>query len=77
MLMRYKNPDIIHAFFGCMEMIAQHFAGVLFDLESHMLDNLMYFTVRALALQERYSLVSACKFLVCCIVPMSDLQQKD
>ncbi|OCB89261.1 ARM repeat-containing protein [Sanghuangporus baumii] len=59
-----KNPDVVQAFFGCMEMVAQHFTDTMFDMPSNAMNDLMAFTIRALSLQERYSLVSACKFLV-------------
>ncbi|KAI5120002.1 hypothetical protein M0805_008463 [Coniferiporia weirii] len=58
------NPDIVQAFFGCVEMVVQHFASLLFQLPPGALDALMQCSVQALSLQERYSLVSACKFLV-------------
>ncbi|KAL5498163.1 hypothetical protein ACEPAH_2293 [Sanghuangporus vaninii] len=59
-----KNPDVVQAFFGCMEMVALHFSDTMFDMPSNAMNDLMAFTIRALSLQERYSLVSACKFLV-------------
>ncbi|THH07205.1 hypothetical protein EW145_g3549 [Phellinidium pouzarii] len=59
-----SNPDIVQAFFGCMEMVAQHFADLLFELPPGALEALMQCAVKTLSLQERYSLVSACKFLV-------------
>lgn len=45
-------------------MVAQHFADVLMEMSAGAIHHLMSFTVRALAMQERYSLVAACKFLV-------------
>ncbi|EJD04736.1 ARM repeat-containing protein [Fomitiporia mediterranea MF3/22] len=58
------NPDIVQAFFGCMEMVSQHFAGLFFQLPQGAVEALMQCSVKALTLQERYSLVAACKFLV-------------
>ena len=45
-----------------------HFTGLFFDLTPGALDTLMQCSVKALTMQERYSLVAACKFLVCMIV---------
>ncbi|KAH8115086.1 ARM repeat-containing protein [Phellopilus nigrolimitatus] len=73
------NPDIVQAFFGCMEMVAQHFAGLFFQLPDGAIEALMQCSVQALSLQERYSLVSACKFLVYLInrtVPVETLEER-
>jgi len=59
-----NNPDIVQDFFSCMEMVVQHFAPLLFRLPPAALDALIQCTVRALTLQERYSLVAACTFIV-------------
>jgi len=58
-----SNPDVVQAFFGCMVAAAEHFAVVLLRLPSGSLAGLMQCAIRALSLQERYSLVSACRFL--------------
>ncbi|TDL27101.1 ARM repeat-containing protein [Rickenella mellea] len=70
------NPDVVQAFFGCMDMIAQHFTAVFFRLPSIAFDALIQCAIRALSLQERYSLVSACTFLGTLInrtIPNEDL----
>ncbi|THV01907.1 ARM repeat-containing protein [Dendrothele bispora CBS 962.96] len=57
------NPDIVQEFFSCMDRAAQFFTSNFYSLPSGALDALMNCTVRALTLQERYSLVSASSFL--------------
>jgi hypothetical protein len=54
----------VQAFFGGMEKIAQHFVGTFYELPPGALDALMQAAVRALGMQERYSLAYACSFLV-------------
>ncbi|KAG1744571.1 armadillo-type protein [Suillus paluster] len=58
------NPDIVQAFFGCMDTIAKHFLVVFYRLPPGALDALMQCAVTSLSLQERYSLVATCTFLV-------------
>ncbi|KAL0062877.1 hypothetical protein AAF712_010197 [Marasmius tenuissimus] len=58
-----NNPDIVQEFFTCLERVAQNLPGNLFSLPPGGLDTLMQCAIRALTLQERYSLVSACSFL--------------
>jgi len=58
-----SNPDVVQAFFGCMEPVALHFLGAFYRLPPGALDALMQCAVGSLALQERYSLVAACTFL--------------
>ncbi|EIN05146.1 ARM repeat-containing protein [Punctularia strigosozonata HHB-11173 SS5] len=57
------NPDIVQAFFDCMEKIAIHFIASFYRLPPGHLDSLMRCAIQALSLQERYALVSASTFL--------------
>ena len=59
-----QNPDIVQEFFDFMEKCAQHFVSVLYQLPPGSFDALITCAITALSLQERYSLVSASKFLV-------------
>ena len=59
-----QNPDIVQEFFDFMEKCAQYFVSVLYQLPPGSFDALITCAVTALSLQERYSLVSASKFLV-------------
>ncbi|EAU87903.1 hypothetical protein CC1G_01550 [Coprinopsis cinerea okayama7 len=58
-----SNPDIVQEFFSCMDRVAQDFTKSFYALPPGMLDLLMQCAISALALQERYSLVSACNFM--------------
>ncbi|RDB17659.1 Importin-13 [Hypsizygus marmoreus] len=58
-----NNPDIVQEFFGCMDRAAQDFTRSFYSLPPGALDALMNCAISGLALQERYSLVSACNFL--------------
>ncbi|KAF8305820.1 hypothetical protein DL93DRAFT_2065964, partial [Clavulina sp. PMI_390] len=58
------NPDLVQAFFSCMDSIAHTFLRSMTVMPPELSNALMDCTTRAIALQERYSLVSACKFLV-------------
>ncbi|KAF5368680.1 hypothetical protein D9757_010224 [Collybiopsis confluens] len=58
-----NNPDIVQEFFLCLDRVVQHFAGNFYLLPPGAFDALMQYSIRALALQERYSLVAACTFL--------------
>ncbi|KAF9073098.1 ARM repeat-containing protein [Rhodocollybia butyracea] len=58
-----NNPDIVQEFFLCLDRVAQNFTGNFYTLPPGALDTLMQCTIRALTLQERYSLVAACTFL--------------
>ncbi|CAA7262307.1 unnamed protein product [Cyclocybe aegerita] len=58
-----SNPDIVQEFFSCMERVAQDFTNAFYALPPGLLDALVQCAVKALSLQERYSLVSACSFL--------------
>jgi len=58
------NPDIVQAFFGCMDTLARDFVDAFYRLPPGAFDGLMQCAIESLALQERYSLVSACTFLV-------------
>ncbi|KAG2354786.1 ARM repeat-containing protein [Suillus spraguei] len=57
------NPDIVQAFFGCMDTTAKHFLVGFYRLPPGALDALMQCAVTSLSLQERYSLVATCTFL--------------
>jgi len=57
------NPDIVQAFFGCMDALARDFVEAFFRLPPGAFNGLMQCAIGSLALQERYSLVSACTFL--------------
>ncbi|GJE98643.1 hypothetical protein PsYK624_148780 [Phanerochaete sordida] len=57
------NPDIVQAFFNFLEMVTHHFIAVIYRLPADLWHATMQCAVGALALQERYSLVSACTFL--------------
>lgn len=58
-----NNPDIVQEFFNCMDRVAQDFTSSFYSLPPGALDALMNCAISAFALQERYSLVSACNFL--------------
>ncbi|ESK97855.1 importin 13 [Moniliophthora roreri MCA 2997] len=58
-----NNPDIVQEFFTCLDRVAQNLPGNFYVLPLGGLDALMQCAIRALALQERYSLVAACTFL--------------
>ncbi|KAJ3726691.1 armadillo-type protein [Lentinula raphanica] len=58
-----NNPDIVQEFFQCLSKVAQGFIQNFYTLPPGGLDALMQCTIRALSLQERYSLVAACTFL--------------
>ncbi|KAL0571967.1 hypothetical protein V5O48_009993 [Marasmius crinis-equi] len=58
-----NNPDIVQEFFNCLDRVAQNMPGNIYFLPPGGLDTLMQCAIRALTLQERYSLVAACSFL--------------
>ncbi|KAF9471249.1 ARM repeat-containing protein [Pholiota conissans] len=57
------NPDIVQEFFACMDRTAQDFTGSFYTLPHGLLDALLQCAIRALSLQERYSLVAASNFV--------------
>ncbi|KAF8962197.1 armadillo-type protein [Flammula alnicola] len=57
------NPDIVQEFFACMDRTAQDFTNSFYSLPPGLLDALVQCAIRALSLQERYSLVAACNFV--------------
>ncbi|KAH7882096.1 armadillo-type protein, partial [Phlebopus sp. FC_14] len=57
------NPDIVQAFFGCLDTVAKHFVSLFYGLPQGALDTLIQCAVTSLSLQERYSLVATCTFL--------------
>ncbi|KAK0237224.1 armadillo-type protein [Armillaria nabsnona] len=74
------NPDIVQEFFNCMDRVAQDFTATLYHLPPGALDALMQCSVRAMALQERYSLIAACNFLSnlihrSCVYPALEAQR--
>ncbi|KAH9477137.1 Importin-13 [Psilocybe cubensis] len=58
-----SNPDIVQGFFSCMEKTAAEFTSAFYALPRGLFDALIQCAIKALTLQERYSLVSACNFL--------------
>ncbi|KAF9237195.1 armadillo-type protein [Melanogaster broomeanus] len=58
-----SNPDIVQAFFGCLDIVAKHFIAIFYNLPPGALDALMQCAISSLSLQERYSLVATCTFL--------------
>ncbi|KAL4071677.1 armadillo-type protein [Scleroderma yunnanense] len=58
-----SNPDIVQAFFSCLDSVAKHFISIFYGLPPGALDALMQCAIRSLSLQERYSLVATCTFL--------------
>ncbi|KAI0937932.1 hypothetical protein AcW1_002387 [Taiwanofungus camphoratus] len=57
------NPDIVQAFFNCMNTVAVHFVATFYRLPSELFNTLMQCAISSVSLQERYSLVAACTFL--------------
>ncbi|EMD34979.1 hypothetical protein CERSUDRAFT_116506 [Gelatoporia subvermispora B] len=57
------NPDIMQAFFNCMDTVAQHFVAVFYRLPADLFNALVQSAIASLSLQERYSLVAACTFV--------------
>ncbi|KAL1943353.1 hypothetical protein VTO73DRAFT_4428 [Trametes versicolor] len=57
------NPDIVQAFFGCVESFIHHFLPIFYRLPAGLFDGLVQCAIGALSLQERYSLTSASTFL--------------
>ncbi|RPD63454.1 ARM repeat-containing protein [Lentinus tigrinus ALCF2SS1-6] len=58
-----SNPDVVQAFFGCLEVFSHHFLPAFYRLPQELFNALIQCAVSALSLQERYSLTSACTFL--------------
>jgi len=58
-----SNPDIVQAFFGCLDTVAKHFIAIFYNLPPGALEALMQCAISSLSLQERYSLVATCTFL--------------
>ncbi|KAI0350564.1 ARM repeat-containing protein [Trametes cingulata] len=58
-----SNPDIVQAFFGCMESFVHHFLPIFYRLPTELFNALVQCAISALSLQERYSLTSASTFL--------------
>ncbi|KAF5376630.1 hypothetical protein D9615_007856 [Tricholomella constricta] len=68
------NPDIVQEFFVCMDRTAQDFTRSFYTLPPGALDALLNCAVKALSLQERYSLVQACNFL-CTLINRSSVEE--
>ncbi|KAH9912340.1 ARM repeat-containing protein [Epithele typhae] len=62
-----SNPDIVQAFFGCMDSFVHHFLHNFYRLPPDLFNALIQCATSALALQERYSLASTCTFLAAII----------
>ncbi|KAI0651047.1 ARM repeat-containing protein [Trametes meyenii] len=58
-----SNPDVVQAFFGCVESFVHHFLPVFYRLPPDLFNGLVQCATTSLSLQERYSLASACTFL--------------
>ncbi|KAI5888073.1 uncharacterized protein SCHCODRAFT_02705351 [Schizophyllum commune H4-8] len=58
-----NNPDVAQEFFGLMERMAEEYTQDLYAMPEGALDGLMRCTIVALGLQERYSMIAACKFI--------------
>ncbi|TRM55474.1 armadillo-type protein [Schizophyllum amplum] len=58
-----NNPDVAQEFFGLMERFAEEYTPELYAMPEGALDGLMRCAIIALGLQERYSMVAACKFI--------------
>ncbi|KAF8511488.1 ARM repeat-containing protein [Hysterangium stoloniferum] len=59
-----EDPDIALSLFLCMEMVTRQFTRTIYNLPIGIFTTLMQTTVGAMAIQERYALVSACSFLM-------------
>jgi len=59
-----ENPDIVQEFFSCMDRVAQDFTSTFYTLPPGLLDGLVQCAIKTLSVQERYSLVAACNFLI-------------
>ncbi|ELU38720.1 hypothetical protein AG1IA_07249 [Rhizoctonia solani AG-1 IA] len=58
------NPDVAQDFFGYLTKVGGHFPRVILEMSGDIADGLFRITATALTLQERYSLVNACNFMV-------------
>ncbi|KAI0772392.1 ARM repeat-containing protein [Trametes elegans] len=58
-----SNPDVVQAFFGCVEAFVHHFLPIFYRLPPDLFNALVQCAIGSLSLQERYSLTSACTFL--------------
>ncbi|KLO16646.1 ARM repeat-containing protein [Schizopora paradoxa] len=59
-----ENTEVVRDFFNCIEIEIRHFPRILFEMGEERLDALMTCATRSLELQERYSIVSACSFMI-------------
>ncbi|KAF9513538.1 hypothetical protein BS47DRAFT_1393254 [Hydnum rufescens UP504] len=62
------NPDLVQAFFACMDEITRTFLHAMVILPAELSSGVLRCAIQSLSLQERYSLVGSCKFLVCRII---------
>ncbi|KAF8762018.1 ARM repeat-containing protein [Rhizoctonia solani] len=58
------NPDVAQDFFGYLTKVGGHFPRVILEMSGDIADGLFRITATALTLQERYSLVNACNFMM-------------
>ncbi|PVF99237.1 ARM repeat-containing protein [Serendipita vermifera] len=58
------NPDIVQEFFRFSEAVAHYFLQALYRLPQQIFSSLLLHAIVALSLQERYSLVGSCRFLL-------------
>ena len=59
-----SEPDVAQAFFRFLEQTARNFVWAFFELSTPTFNAAMQCAIGALGLQEKYSLVAACNFLV-------------
>jgi len=57
------NPDVVKAFFECLDIIVQDFLRAFFLIPAEVLQAILSCAITALSMQERYSLVKSCMFL--------------
>ncbi|KAF8331847.1 armadillo-type protein, partial [Cantharellus anzutake] len=58
------NPDLVQGFFACLDQISISFFSAIIAFPPDVANAVMMCSIHALKLQERYSLVGSCKFLV-------------
>ncbi|KIY73852.1 ARM repeat-containing protein [Cylindrobasidium torrendii FP15055 ss-10] len=57
------NPDIVQGFFSLLDAVSLNFVELLYELPENVLDAVVQCSLQSMALQERYSLIAACRFL--------------
>ncbi|KAF9037788.1 ARM repeat-containing protein, partial [Hymenopellis radicata] len=58
-----ENPDVVQEFFNCLDSITLDYIELFYDIPDATINALVQCSLRALTLQERYSLIAACNFL--------------